>query len=224
MVVEAFQELEGIVNPDSRACALQEILKTLVYGDPENVRSQLVLISDPWQRYVLYIELYAAHGDQRDLEQLTRVVIDSDADEVRDRADQISGLRIRVASGWRCIPHSLVMTSEQRTRMLIRSKNRLEKIRDYDVKPMLFGELCLQIELGDTQAIVEARKMAGSSEDLLDQVNVSIAKALVRRALPVRARQILAAIKSPVYRIEILMNIALLVSEFDDPLFLSIIH
>lgn len=224
LIDEAFQELIKIEDTEMRMGALQSILRTLVHGDPAVVRTHLVSISDSWQRYVLLIELYAAHGEQRDLEQLTRVVIDSDADDVRDRSDQISDLRVRVDSGFRSVPMSLVITSGQREKLLARSKVRLERIRNFDVEPVLFQELCFQVELGDPTAVIEARALAGDSQDLVDQVNLSVANAHVKRASSIRARQSLQHIQSPVYRIEILTNIAQLESELGDHPHLSIVH
>ncbi|MCE9586111.1 hypothetical protein K8R04_02200 [Candidatus Uhrbacteria bacterium] len=214
LVTDAIFELGKIEDATESNTALASILKILVHGEPEVVRTHMLPISDAWMRYELLTELYGAHGNDRDLGLLMKITPDEYFPDKEDIREQIFALRVRIASGWRSKPESEVMTSQYRERMLDKSMERLKSFRRNAAPAIfIFNELCLRIGYGDARVIQEAREMAGDDFDLRDRIVTAIAMGHARIPSPMRARKALEQVSLPKHRIEVLVTIATIESE-----------
>lgn len=208
LIQDAFQELSRLEDAGTRESALAVILWTLVHGDPEVVRSHISSISLPWPRYELWSELYAAHGEERDVDSLKAVQPDESFPDQREIASHIDELRFKIGTGWRSEPNRPILTSSHRVKMLARSSRRLVEFQQMSAPPtFLFNEMCLRITYGDAGAVARARGFATDPE-MRDMVVASVAKAHAHNGSPVRARKTLGHVALPENRISVMTLIA----------------
>ena len=207
LIQDAFQELSKLEDAGTRESALAVILRALVHGDPEVVRSHIPTISQPWPRYELWSELYAAHGEESDVNSLKAVVPDKGFPDQREIASHIDELRFKIGTGWRSEPNRPVLTSSHRVEMLARSSRRVVGFQRLSDPILLFDEMCLRITYGDAAAVAKARGLATDAE-MRDMIVASVAKAHVYNGSPVRARKTLGHVAMPENRISVMMLIA----------------
>jgi hypothetical protein len=208
LIQDAFQELDKLEDAGSRESALAVILWTLVHGDPDVVRKHLPSISLPWPRYELWSELYAAHGEESDMNSLQAVVPDDGFPDPREIASHIDELRFKIGTGWRSEPNRPVLTSSHRVKMLARSSKRLVEFQQMSAPPtFLFNEMCLRITYGDAAAVAKARGLATDAE-MRDMIVASVAKAHAHNGSPMRARKTLGHVALPENRIAVMTLIA----------------
>lgn len=208
LIQDAFHELDKLEDTGSRESALTVILRVLIHGEPEVVRSHIPTISQPWPRYLLWSELCAAHGEESDMNSLKAVVPDKEFPDQREIASHIDELRFKIGTGWRSEPNRPVLTSLHRVKMLARSSRRVVGFQRLSAPPfLLFDEMCLRITYGDAAAVAKARGLATDAE-MRDMIVASVAKAHAHNGSPVRARKTLGHVAMPENRISVMTLIA----------------
>ncbi|QQR60911.1 hypothetical protein IPH19_00350 [Candidatus Uhrbacteria bacterium] len=208
LIQDAFHELDKLEDTGSRESALTVILRVLIHGEPEVVRSHIPTISQPWPRYLLWSELCAAHGEESDMNSLKAVVPDKEFPDQREIASHIDELRFKIGTGWRSEPDRPVLTSSHRVKMLARSSRRVVGFQRLSAPPfLLFDEMCLRITYGDAAAVAKARGLATDAE-MRDMIVASVAKAHAHNGSPVRARKTLGHVAMPENRISVMTLIA----------------
>jgi len=215
LIRAAYQELEKFESWAVSERSRFVILDVLLHGEPDVVRTLLFPLGSAGIRYELLKALYGTHGDERDLARLRLFVPDESSPDVVEMAAQINLLELNVAKGLRSKLESRIMTSKYRTRTLAQSDARLKFFRALrGPDTFLIHEYCLRISLGDASVIGAVRKLAGTDVELRDQITTAIAKGHAHSGSPIRARGALEYVMMPAHRIEVLVLIACVESEF----------